>query len=38
MDNVYNYECDKILYDAIKEKFEKASHSAIITPHFRRLL
>ena len=22
----------------IKEKFEKASHSAIITPHFRRLL
>ena len=24
--------------DAIKEKFEKASHSAIITPHFRRLL
>ncbi|MEI3239314.1 MAG: hypothetical protein V8S32_04605 [Lachnospiraceae bacterium] len=24
--------------DAIKEKFEKASHSAIITPHFRQLL
>lgn len=28
MDNVYNYECDKILYDAIKEKLIEADGKA----------